>query len=324
MARKNLLDGLQDLPEEQAPSAAYPMRGAGKSLVRSLDELARQADKFLEGETVLELDPALVDDSFVKDRLVQDNEDFRALVETIRTRGQDTPILVRPHAREHGRYQVVFGHRRLRAARELGRSVRAVVKPIDDRTHVIAQGQENSARANLTFIERAAFAKRLQDLGYDRQVISEALVTNAAGLSKMLSVTERIPSDIIDLIGDAPSVGRERWVEFSLLAGKSANEDKLKSLVAADGFAGMSSDEKFLFLYSGLKKSESPVRKHKKQAPVTKWEAKDQAVVADITQTGKVYSITLKAKHRAKFGSFLTRNLEAIYQQFLESEEDES
>ena len=57
---------------------------------------------------------------------------------------------------------------------------------------------------------------------------------------------------------------------------------------------------------------------------MTKWEAKDQAVVADITQTGKVYSISLKAKHGAKFGSFLTRNLEAIYQQFLESEEDES
>ncbi|NKF33252.1 ParB/RepB/Spo0J family partition protein, partial [Pseudomonas sp. BGM005] len=91
--------------------------------------------------------PDTVEVSFVKDRLSEDDEAFRALVEAIRVRGQDTPILVRPHGTIDGRYQVVFGHRRLRAARELGRNVRAVVKAIDDRTHVIAQGQENSARA---------------------------------------------------------------------------------------------------------------------------------------------------------------------------------
>lgn len=184
MARKNLLEGLADMPDENAGAPNYPMRGAGRSLVRSLDELAKQAEKFLEGEAVVDLDPDVVEASFVKDRLSEDDEEFRALVEAIRARGQDTPILVRPHAKIDGRYQVVFGHRRLRAARELGRNVRAVVKSIDDRTHVIAQGQENSARADLTFIERALFAGRLEELGYDREVIATALAANAASISK--------------------------------------------------------------------------------------------------------------------------------------------
>lgn len=64
MARKNLLEGLQDTSATSV-AAAYPMRGAG----RSLDELAKQADKFLEGEVVVELDPDQVVGSFVKYRL---------------------------------------------------------------------------------------------------------------------------------------------------------------------------------------------------------------------------------------------------------------
>jgi ParB family transcriptional regulator, chromosome partitioning protein len=322
MARKNLLAGLDELPDDQGPAVSYPMRGAGKSLVRSLDDLAKQADKYLEGEVIVELDPVLVEDSFVQDRLVQDNVDFRDLVEAIRARGQDTPILVRPHSTQDGHYQVVFGHRRLRAARELGRKVKAVVKSIDDRTHVIAQGQENSARANLTFIERALFAKRLQDLGYDREVVAAALASNAAAISKMLSVTVRVPSDVIEAIGDAPAVGRERWVELSLLVGKSTNSERLKALLADEALEDLNSDERFLHVYNGLNKSARPVRKHGDVSAATKWETNDKAIVADIKRSKKAYSISLKAKNATSFGDFLSRNLDAFYQQFLDETKD--
>lgn len=70
------------------------------------------------------------------------NEQFKELLEAIKERGQDSPVLVRPHPKLDGRYQIVFGLRRVRVARELGRKVRAVVKALDDKTHVIAQGQE--------------------------------------------------------------------------------------------------------------------------------------------------------------------------------------
>ncbi len=78
---------------------------------------------------------------------------------------------------------IVFGHRRVNVARELGRNVRAVVKALDDKTHIIAQGQENSARANLSFIE-SSFRKNLETLGYDRETISSALAANAAAVSR--------------------------------------------------------------------------------------------------------------------------------------------
>ncbi|PDT34614.1 plasmid partitioning protein RepB [Rhizobium sp. M10] len=319
MARKNLLEGLAEMPDEGAGAPNYPMRGAGRSLVRSLDELAKQAEKFLEGEAVVDLDPDTIEASFVKDRLSEDDEAFRALVEAIRTRGQDTPILVRPHGKIDGRYQVVFGHRRLRAARELGRNVRAVVKAIDDRTHVIAQGQENSARADLTFIERALFAKRLEELGHDREVISTALAANAASVSKMMSVMERLPQEVVHAIGPAPGIGRERWVELSLLAGKSANAADVAKVLEGDDFHRLPSDKRFEALYAALNKSARPVRKTTAARKVT-WQPLDKAVQAEMKNDGKAFSLSMKAKNAGRFGEFLSGRLDALYEQFLAEE----
>ncbi|MBX5234457.1 plasmid partitioning protein RepB [Rhizobium sp. NLR4a] len=319
MARKNLLEGLADMPDENAGAPNYPMRGAGRSLVRSLDELAKQAEKYLEGEAVVDLDPDLVEASFVKDRLSEDDEDFQMLVEAIRARGQDTPILVRPHTRIDGRYQVVFGHRRLRAARALGRNVRAVVKAIDDRTHVIAQGQENSARADLTFIERALFARRLEELGYDREVISTALAANAASVSKMLSVMDRISPEVVQAIGAAPGVGRERWVELSLLAGKSANAANVAKVLQDDNFHQLPSDKRFEALHAALNKNARPVKKTVAARKMT-WQPLDKAVQAEMKNDGKAFSLSMKARNAGRFGEFLSGRLDALYEQFLAEE----
>lgn len=319
MARKNLLEGLAEMPDESAGAPNYPMRGAGRSLVRSLDDLAKQAEKFLEGEAVVDLDPDTVEVSFVKDRLSDDDEAFRALVEAIRARGQDTPILVRPHGKIDGRYQIVFGHRRLRAARELGRNVRAVVKAIDDRTHVIAQGQENSARADLTFIERALFAKRLEELGYDREVISTALAANAASISKMMSVLERLSQEVVQAIGPAPGVGRERWVELSLLAGKAANAASVAKVLQEDNFHQLPSDKRFEALYAALNKGARPVKKTAAARKVT-WQPLDKAVQAEMKNDGKAFSLSMKARNAGRFGEFLSTRLDALYEQFLAEE----
>lgn len=318
MARKNLLAGLAD-PEGEAPAtaASYPMRGASKTMIRSLDELARQADKFLEGEAVIDIDPAEIDGSFVSDRLEDDEAQFETLKAAIAERGQDSPVLLRPHPDRAGRYQIVFGHRRVRAARELGRSVRAVVKAIDDRSHVIAQGQENSARANLSFIERALFAKRLEDLGYGRDVIGSALAANAAALSKMVSVTSRIPEDVLAAIGPARGVGRERWVELSLLAGKESNLDRIADVISDPSFRSQSSDERFNGLYLALKQGGKPVKKSRPAARQENWQAKDKLVSGQFSHSANGFSMTLKARNATEFGRFITENMDRLYAEYL-------
>ncbi|MDW5318340.1 plasmid partitioning protein RepB [Rhizobium sp. PL01] len=322
MARKNFLAGLVDVdvPLEQEPTS-YPMRGASKTMIRSIDEMAKQADRFLEGEAIVELEPDQVDGSFISDRLDDDQAEFEALVEAIKAQGQNTPILVRPHASIDDRYQVVFGHRRLKAAKALGLKVRAVVKQMDDRTHVIAQGQENSARANLTFIERALFARRLDERGYDREVISAALATNAASLSKMMTVTERIPSALISAIGAAPAVGRERWIELSLLVGKASSADKIDKLKSDATFLELRSDDRFTVMLNALNKTARPVKKTELPANIAKWQPVDKAVAAEIKNTGKSFSLSMKAKNASRFGNYLSSKLDVLYAQFLDEEQ---
>jgi ParB family chromosome partitioning protein len=320
MARKDVLLSITQVAASSGRplNSDYAVKGASRSMISSLGELAEkaaQADRLLEGETVVDIDPDLVDGSFVSDRIAEAGEDpaFRELVEAIRERGQDSPILVRPHPSAAGRYQTIFGHRRVRAARELGRPVRAVVKAMDDIGHVVAQGQENSARANLSFIERACFAARLLALGYERQTVQSALATDATLVSRMLSVVERVPDDVLQAIGPAKGIGRDRWLEMAQVIEVPASRASAEAFVGTDEFESVNaSDSRFEKLLAHIKRS-------KKKAPVIvsdKWSASDKGVTADLKSDGKNFTLALKARDAVNFGRYLAANLGEFYEAF--------
>ncbi|MGN7963627.1 plasmid partitioning protein RepB [Brucella sp. 22210] len=315
MARKNLLAELSESTEEPVTSN-YRIGGASKSMIRSVNELARQADAFLEGEQVVDLDPNVIDSSFVSDRLGTDGEEYQELLQAIQERGQDSPILVRPHPSVDGRFMIVFGHRRVKVARELGRNVRAVVKALDDKAHIIAQGQENSARANLSFIEKALFAKNLQTLGYDRETISSALAANAAAVSKMISVTSRILPELINIIGSAPGIGRERWLELSLLVERKAAV--ISEIVTSDDFSSIDSDERFNRVFTTANAKGKPVKKERTAPPAKSWESNEFAVT--MSQKPKQVDFSFKSEKARPFGDWLSERLEILFEEFKQSE----
>lgn len=319
MARKdvfaNITSGQATVPERRA-TPGYATRGASRSMINSLGELAEKAAKaeqLLQGEAVVELDPNDIDESFVSDRMDDDKAAFNDLVEAIRERGQDSPVLVRPHPSREGRYQIVFGHRRVSAARLLDRPVRAVVKSIADTDHVIAQGQENSARENLSFIERAAFAQQLLDLGYERKTIQLALSVDAPMLTRMLSVTGRVPPQVSTAIGAAKNVGRDRWLELAQLIERPENMALALSLIGEESFGQTPSDLRFDLVVGALKKNRKPV---KRPSAANVWQAEDKGVTAEFKNTGKSFSLSLTAKEAGRFGKFLSENLERLYGEF--------
>jgi ParB family chromosome partitioning protein len=320
MARKNLLAGLSDIEDNATGGSAapYAMRGASKSMIRSVSDLAKQADAYLEGEHVIELDPDTIDGSFVSDRMGDDKEQYQELLEAIRQRGQDTPILVRPHPTHEGRHMIVFGHRRVRVARELRRKVRAVVKAIDDKTHVIAQGQENSARANLTFIEKAMFATQLERKGYERDVVCSALASNAAAVSKMISVVKRIPATVISKIGPAPAVGRERWVELSLLVSKKP--DTAGEIVSDPEFETLESNDRIERLLAALNSKGKPVRKTMAKLELVTWAPVDKSISVTLKRSGKTATIALGSANGTRFAEWISSNLDSLYEAFRKSE----
>lgn len=313
MARKNPFANLMnDDRKESAVALDYTVKGASRSIISTIDELAERADKLLEGETVVELDPAVIDVSFVTDRIEDDPHAFEDLVTAIAEHGQTSPILVRPHPQKDGRYMVVFGHRRLKAAARLGRKVRAVIKAMADRDHVIVQGQENSARSDLSFIEKAMFARQLTKLNYDADsaTVMAALSIDRATLSKMLSVTN-LPEDILAAIGGARTPGRDRWYELKQKLEKPSELEKLRRVLAETDLGGINGDARFAFVMDALTRTK-PVG-YRPAPKKSKWATRDRAVSADIRNDGKIYTLALKAKEAVGFGEFIAEQLDELY-----------
>ncbi|MGH0214466.1 plasmid partitioning protein RepB [Sinorhizobium meliloti] len=317
MARKNpFMNVMSDSsPDDDKAILEYTNKGASKSLIHSLDELAAQADRLLEGESVVELDPAIIDGSFVQDRLEDDQEDFNELLTAIRDRGQDTPILVRPHPTATGRYMVVFGHRRLRAATALGKKVRAVVKDLKDSDHVVAQGQENTARANLSFIEKAMFAAEISRRQFDgdNAIVLSALSIDRATLSKMLAVST-IPKEVLDAVGAAKGIGRDRWYELKNLLERPSTLEQATAFIQSDDFKKKVGDDRFNSLLAFVKSLGKQTRA--KTAKTHKWASEDKAVSADIRSDARTYTFALKAKDAAGFGDYIAQNLSDLYQAY--------
>lgn len=322
MARKDVFANItapQNAGSERRATPGYATRGASRSMVNSLNELAEKAalaDQGLSGESIVELDVADLDNSFVSDRMGDDDTAYSELVEAIRERGQDTPILVRPHPEAASRYQIVFGHRRARAARDLGRKVRAIVKNISDADHVVAQGQENSARENLSFIERAMFAQKLLELGHAKPTIQASLAVDAPMLTRMLSVSSRVPGDIVAAIGASKSIGRDRWIDLAQQIEKPSTLALAKQLISREAFAALASDARFEFVAAEIKKAGRPAKRLKIGG---EWQAADASVRAEFKSSGKNYSIALKSADATKFGRFISENLERLHQEFVQS-----
>ena len=327
MARKNIFDRIlaedddRDLVAEDS-SAEMPRFGAAKSISSSIDELTKQAALLADGEAIIEIDPALVDVSFVSDRMTVGDEQYAELVEAIRARGQDTPILLRPHPTAEGRYMVVFGHRRLRAANELGLKVRAVVKTLADLDHVIAQGQENSARANLSFIEKVVFAQRLGERGFGRETIQSALSVDYQTLSKMMTIPKSVPSEVIESIGAAKGIGRDRWLELRKLIDNPRNASAAKEFITTDSFLSEGSDGRFNKLFDTLHKGGKAVRKTIAQPPAKSWAPGDKSVSVTAKGGPKEYTLKISKAEAKPFGEWISDNLASLFEAYRQSKKE--
>jgi ParB family transcriptional regulator, chromosome partitioning protein len=244
---------------ETAPVLKRAASGAVKAMGLSLGSLSeelkqarRLRDDLAAGGHVAALDPAKIDASPVADRLSGGHDadaDFAALVESLRQSGQQVPVLVRPHPdaakREAGWHQAAYGHRRIRAAARLGISVNAIVRPLSDSELVLAQGKENADRRDLSFIERAFFAKSLLERGFDRATAQAALSVDKTEMSRLLQVADAIPFQIARAIGPASKAGRPRWMALGALLAGEAAQVKAEDEISSTAFQELDSNARF-------------------------------------------------------------------------------
>lgn len=279
----------------------------GNALREQNERLGRAEEierRLAEGHTVVELDPASIDPSFVQDRMPGD---INGLLASLREQGQQVPILVRPHPDRSSRYQVAFGHRRLRAMAELGRPVRAVVRDLTDEQLVVAQGQENNEREDLTFIEKARFAYRLSKQ-FDRETVIAAMSLDKSNLSKMISLFDNLPSDLIDAIGPAPGVGRPSWQNLAGLIEKAPSSSEVAAFAKSSAIQVLTSADRFKAVVSHLKPSRVA------RGVPNVMSTPDGARIAQLKQSKTKLEITIDKKATPDFAAFVLDQLPALYQ----------
>jgi ParB family chromosome partitioning protein len=328
MSRRTTLSGIFQQSVEGLAAANFeerdeprgpagPVKSMALTLGRMEDEAKALQEALKSGHHVQDLDPAVIDPSFVRDRLeeIEFSEDD-PFVRSIAENGQEVPILVRPHPTEEGRYQVAYGHRRLKAAMVLGIKVRAVVREFDDQSLVIAQGIENGERKNLSYIERVAFALALEQKGFTRQIIMKALSTDKTELSKMLSVAANVPAELIRLIGSAPGIGRRKWLALSDALSPKTIAAAIARISKAEA-GRLASDERFELALAAVTSRNEP------ETTAAQWSPRRGGDVAASMKAGrKTFVLSLKSAEAAAFGDYLSKRLDELFEDYVKTRGD--
>ena len=302
------------------PTARVPAGVIGAT-ARTLSDIRQERDDLVErlarSGGSREIDAELLDPSPFPDRIAEDGDAaFAGLKQLIADEGQKVAIQVRAHPTAPGRYQIIYGHRRWRAARDLGRPVRVEVVEATDEQVAVAQGIENSARQDLTWIERALFAWRLEGSGIKARGIRAALSVDDGELTKFRIVCRALPVDVIEGIGRAPHVGRPRWVDLATTVAASGSAlPAVRKTLAAAKVSAATSDERFRLVLDRLK---APKDATSVAQALTRPDGKPVGRLA--VSRGNV-RITIDKEHAEAFSGFIRAEMPDLLAKFFASQD---
>lgn len=191
--RKRLTPARIGFWDDAAPVSAPPIAqvAGDASAISALEEVTAELTRArLEGRLIQSLPLDSVDEGYlVRDRILTDDEDMRVLVDSLRARGQQTPIEV--VALEGGRYGLISGWRRLAALRKLYAEtnearfslIQGLLRTPETASDAyLAMVEENEIRVGLSYFERARIALKSIEQGVfaDRRAALQGLFGSAS------------------------------------------------------------------------------------------------------------------------------------------------
>jgi len=138
-------------------------------------------------------------------------------------------------------------------------------------------------------------------------------------LSRMASIVEVIPLEVINAIGAARSIGRDRWEELKKLLLVPKATELADQVISSTEFLSMEPTSRFNHLLEAVKSARKQNRKPAASTQTGGWSASDNLLAATFTNSGKVFSLSLKSKDASEFGQYISSNLEALYRAFKEA-----
>ncbi|MBK1701196.1 ParB/RepB/Spo0J family partition protein [Thiococcus pfennigii] len=141
-------------------------------------------------EAVARLPVDLIQRGRYQPRRAFDPDSLRELADSIAAQGVLQPIVVRPI--EAGRYEIIAGERRWRAAQQAGLGeIPVVVRDVDEQAAVAIGLIENIQRDDLTPLEEAeALQRLLGEFGLTHQQVAEALGKSRTSVTNLLRLLD--------------------------------------------------------------------------------------------------------------------------------------
>jgi ParB family chromosome partitioning protein len=165
-----------------------------KGLGRGLDALLAGADDDTrEGDSLQTLAIDRVRPGRYQPRTKMDAASLAELALSIKEQGVMQPILVRPV--DGGRFEIVAGERRWRAAQQAGlREIPALIKNVPDQSALAVALIENIQREDLNPIEEAkGLARLIDEFGLTHEAAAKAVGRSRSAVSNLLRLTSLAP-----------------------------------------------------------------------------------------------------------------------------------
>ena len=160
-----------------------------KGLGRGLSSLLGDSSKKIETNKILIKD--IVRNKF-QPRKHFDKESLEELTLSIKEQGIIQPIVVRPVKLSEGKYEIIAGERRWRAAQIAGlHNVPVIIKKLTDQEVMEVGLIENVQRENLNPVEEAkAYESLTKEYKYTQEQISKTIGKSRSHIANMLRLLE--------------------------------------------------------------------------------------------------------------------------------------
>jgi len=205
-----------------------------KALGRGLNALLQTVESSAAGLEQLPLDR--IDPSPFQPRRAFPEDSLRELADSIRASGVIQPIMARRSPAAEGRYQLVVGERRWRAARIAGlETVPAIIREVADRDALELALTENLLRQDLNPLEVAHAYQALQDkYNLSHEQVAERLGVNRSSVTNTLRLLRLSPAVQEMLSKDEITYGHARAL---LGLASEAAQLQLASMAAKRGLS---------------------------------------------------------------------------------------
>jgi ParB family chromosome partitioning protein len=187
-----------------------------------------------------------------------------------------------------------------------------MIRQLDDHDLIMAQGQENTSRQDLSFIEKASFAAQLEQMNYERQTIAAALSVDLPMVSRLLKVGTAFTLPFLRAIGSAPGIGRDRWMALAKALEVEGASNSANALMNTPEFLPLNSDARFDAVYERAMRVQTSKKSAPSKTKPRTLRTRDGKALADIKSTPRGVTLNIPARTAGGFDTWINENAEAL------------